>query len=310
MNGPPLVGRSLVRDLVPFAGTQAARLIPHARIAGPMPWVIAIMIALTVIAAAGGLALGNLADRARGELSGAVTIQIVEANRELRAQRTTRAASILAQDPAVQSYRAVPEAELSELLEPWLGSTRGDEAVPIPALIDVQLRREADEAEVVRLQALIAEEVPGAQVDAQSDWLRPVYSALAALQYLALALILLLAFTSAAAVWLAARSAFVNHRETVEIVHLLGGTDSQIARIFQRSVAFDAVLGGAIGLALGLGAVLLLGRQFAALDAGMGAGGGLAPLDWAALAAVPLAGIVIAVLTARITVLSALRRML
>jgi cell division transport system permease protein len=42
----------------------------------------------------------------------------------------------------------------------------------------------------------------------------------------------------------------------------------------------------------------------------MGAGGGLAPLDWAVLAAVPLAGIVIAVLTARITVLSALRRML
>ena len=42
----------------------------------------------------------------------------------------------------------------------------------------------------------------------------------------------------------------------------------------------------------------------------MVAGGGLGPVDWALLAAIPLIGIVLAMLTARITVLAALRRML
>ena len=109
---------------------------------------------------------------------------------------------------------------------------------------------------------------------------------------------------------MAARSALGSNRGTIEIVHLLGGTDGQIARIFQRSIGFDAVLGGAVGLALGLAAILLLGRQFAALGSGMIAGGGLAMADWLLIGAIPLAGVLIAMLTARLTVLAALRRML
>ena len=53
-----------------------------------------------------------------------------------------------------------------------------------------------------------------------------------------------------------------------------------------------------------------LGGQFAALGSGMVAGGGLGPVDWFLIAAIPLAGVVIAMLTARLTVLGALRKML
>ena len=113
-----------------------------------------------------------------------------------------------------------------------------------------------------------------------------------------------------AAVWLAARSALGSNRETIEIVHLLGGTDRQIARIFQRSIGIDALLGGLAGLALGLAAIVVLGRQFAGLGSGMVAGGALGPLDWALLAAIPVTGVALAILTARLTVLAALRRIL
>ncbi len=311
MSRAPLIDRSLVRDLVPFKGRRVARLVPRHPASGPMPWVIAIMIALTVMAAAAGLALGNLADRARTDLSGALTVQIVEANAETRAALADRAAGILAADSAVASLRVIPHDELVEMLAPWIGaSDEAGEAVPIPALIDVQLSEVADVAEVARLNALLLNEIPQARMDAQSDWLRPVYDALASLQYLAMALITLLAFTSAGAVWLAARSSFNNHRKTVEIVHLLGGTDPQIAWVFQRSLTIDAVLGGLIGLVLGVLAVGLIGNQFAAIDSGMVEGGNLRELDWLILAAIPLAGVLLAMLTARITVMSALKRML
>jgi cell division transport system permease protein len=42
----------------------------------------------------------------------------------------------------------------------------------------------------------------------------------------------------------------------------------------------------------------------------MVAGGGLGAIDWLLIAAIPVAGVLIALLTARLTVLSALRRML
>src|SRR5690606_4189305 len=123
-------------------------------------------------------------------------------------------------------------------------------------------------------------------------------------------LIVLLAATTAAAVWLAARSALGANRETIEIIHLLGGTDGQIAHIFQRSMGIDAALGGLAGLALGLAAALLLGRQYARFGSGMVAGGAFGPFDWAALASIPVIGVALAILTARATVLVALRRML
>jgi cell division transport system permease protein len=111
-------------------------------------------------------------------------------------------------------------------------------------------------------------------------------------------------------VWLAARSALGSNRETIEVIHLLGATDGQIARLFERSIGLDAAAGGLVGLLLGAGALWLLGSQFARLGSGMVAGGGLDPVDWILLAAIPLAGVALAMLTARLTVLSALRRIL
>ena len=307
---PPAIGRTVARGFSPFRGQRAAQLVPQARLAGPMPWVIAIMVTLTVIAAAGGLALTNLANGARADLSGGATVQIVEADPRERERQAARAASVLAEHPAVAGISRVPDEELDRLLEPWLGVGSESDAVPIPALIDLRLRGEADTATLTDIQQSLLAAAPAARVDAQSSWLKPVFSAIASLQLLALALVVMLALVSAAAVWLAACSALGSNRDTIEVVHLLGGTDAQIARIFQRSVGFDATLGGAVGLALGLAAVLFLGRRFADLGSGMAAGGGLGWLDWILLALVPVAAVAIAMLTARFTVISALRKML
>ncbi|MEE4152804.1 MAG: FtsX-like permease family protein [Erythrobacter sp.] len=293
-----------------LTGTQAGRLLPQTRFGGPIPWVISILIALVVVAAAGGLALRNLALNARTDLSGAVTIQIIEAEPELRARRAEAAAAALTELPQVTSVRIVPRAELVALLEPWLGAGADSEEIPIPALVDVELSRAASPSEVAALQAALDRAVPGTRIDAQSSWLRPVYDALAALQWLALGLIALVAFATAAAVWLAARSAFANHRETVEIIHLLGGTDQQVTRIFERSVLREASFGAFAGLGLGIAAVWLLGQQFSALDSGMAQGAALTWRDWLVIGAIPLGGIVLAMLTGRITISMALKDML
>lgn len=298
----------------PMKGSTSARLLPQTRFGGPIPWVIAILIAMVVIAAAGGLSLRNLADNARADLSGAVTVQIVEADPERREAQAAAAAEALGDHPLVTSVRNVPEAELAELLEPWLGANAASGDVPIPALIDVELSRRAAPDEIAQLQNTLDEALgefgSSARVDAQSEWLRPVYEALAALQYLALALIALVSFATAAAVWLAARSAFANHSDTVEVIHLLGGTDAQVTRIFQRAVLRDAAFGAVVGLVLGLLAVWILGEQFAALDSGMVAGGGLDWADWLVIAAIPVGGVLLALITGRITIGFALRSML
>lgn len=275
-----------------------------------MPWVIAIMVALTVLAAAGGLALSNLVARASGDLAGSATVQIIDPDSAKRDVQAHAAAALLARDAAVVEVSVVPQDEVEALLEPWLGAGAGDDALPVPALIDLRLRGNADAATLGRLRNKLALTVPTARIDAQSDWLAPVLGALSTLRWMALGLIALLAFTAAAAVWLAARNALGTNRDTIEIVHLLGGNDDQIARIFQRSILLDALAGGTLGLVLGGAAVMLMAVQFAALDSGLVAGGDLGLVDWLVLAAVPLFAVAIAVYTARMTVLSSLRKML
>lgn len=306
-----MIKRMPTRNSAAALGAAAARILPQARLSGPMPWVIAIMIALTVIAVAAGLALANLAANARDEIAGGLTVQVVEAVPATRDREAEGALAVLGNREDVASARRVSDEELSALLEPWLGDAgNGASAIPTPALIDVRLRGEVTEERIADLRADLTRVAPSARVDAQSGWLGPVFATIASLRLLALGLVLLLAATSAAAVWLAARSALGANRDTIEVIHHLGGTDGQIASIFQRSIALDALAGGTAGLLAGMAAIMLLGRQFAALGSGLVAGGGLGLLDWLAIVAVPLLGVALATLTARLTVIAALRRML
>ena len=307
MAAPPLIRRNQPR----FGGDRSS-LLQQARFAGPMPWVIAIMMTLTVMAAAAGLALSSIANHARAEIAGGVTVQIVEAAPAERDRQAEIAVAVLANRNDVASVRRVPDQELAALLEPWLGELAGtgEEAVPAPALIDARIRGTLTPQKLATLRTELAASAPSARVDAQASWLAPVFDAIGSLQWLAIGLVVLLGATSAAAVWLAARSALGSNRDTIEIVHLLGATDGQIARLFQRSIAADAAIGGVVGLLLGLTALFLLGGRFAALGSGLVDGGTFGIAEWAVMGALPFAGIALAVVTARITVLAALRRML
>lgn len=294
-----------------LGGEGESRLLPEARLSGPMPWVIAIMIALTVVAAASALALRHAAQAASADLEGGVTVQIVSAAPAQRQREAQAALAALVGAAGVVSATAVPQDQLDTLVEPWLGTHAGDDLddLPIPALIDVRLGEPATPGRLETLRKLLAAKAPSARVDAQSSWLAPVFNAIVALQWAAGGLIALFAFATVSAVLLASRNALGTHRETIEIVHMLGATDVQIARVFQRSMATDAAMGGLVGLLAGIVTVLGLGRQFSALGSGMVAQGSLGWVDWVALAGIPVAGVLLVMLTARITVLAALRRM-
>lgn len=293
--------------------SRNAELIPQARMSGPMPWVIAIMVAMTAIALAAGLALGNAVSSAKAEIEGGVTVQILEPRPDVREGQARRAASVIERLRGVAGLRLVPQAELDALIEPWLGTgiaAATGSAIPVPALIDVRLKGPATPAQLVALDRALRPVAPSARVDAQSNWLRPVFDAMVSLQVLAIALVALLAAALMAAVLLAARTALGANRDTIEIVHLLGGTDAQVARVFQRSIGYDAAGGGTVGLALALVVILSLGRRFAGLGAGLVDNGALIWSDWLLLALVPVLATLLAMVTARLTVLHALRKML
>lgn len=302
----------LAISAVPANGGRSARVaqrrwLPAGR-RGPMPWIIAIIMFLTLLAAATGLGLAHALIQMRAQLAGGYTIQIVEADASVRSDQVAQVAAYLKGEAAVTNVTIVTEERLAEQLEPWIGQDVRTDELPIPALIDLTMKPGTAGAEIDRISREVTAIAPPARFDAHSLYLAPVENLMRTLMWLAAGLVALMLLATGAVVTLAARSAHETHRGTIDIMHLLGATDIQIARLFQRRIALEAVFGGAVGtLAAGV-MLLLLGRNLMATGSELAA---MVALPWRAgmvLLAIPIFGVLVAAATARLTVKRSLER--
>ncbi len=290
-------------------GSADRGLLPEGRLTGPMPWVLAIMMFLTVLAAAAGLGLGSAANSLNSEIGNRITVQIVEANPDIREVQARGAISELERLPGVTSVRRLAAEEMKELLEPWLGEGGLEADLPVPVMIDAELTPEAY-GRLDALRAGIREVAPSARVDDNAQWLAPLAKLIDALELLAGGLVVLMVGATAATVVLAARAALDTHRATIEVLHLMGATDVQVARLFQRRIALDALFGGVVGLVAASLVLLVIGNRVGALGSELLGSAGLPLFSWLILIALPVGGVLLATLVARTTILRALGKLL
>ena len=281
------------------ASPAERRLLPGGRMQGPTPYVIAIMMFVMVVIAAAGLTLANAAGLVSRGVESRYSVQIADG-----AAKAPLAVKALETAPGVAAVRPVPERDMRRTLERWLGPAGAEADLPLPVLIDVDLKPGASPQEV---ESRVEEAVPGARFIAHRTMLGPMLTALRSLTWLAFALVALIALATAAAVVLATRGALDTNRSTIEVMHGVGATDDQVARLFQRRIALDSLAGGLAGAAAA-GLVLLLvaggrGIWFDDFTGGALLGAG----DMALLASLPLLGTVLATVVARLAVLRALR---
>jgi cell division transport system permease protein len=284
-----------------FVSPAERRLLGAARFGGPTPWVIAIMSFSIMLIAATGLALASTV---------ALVGQSIESRYALEVPGGGASLAPLAQavrsTPGVTSVEAVPESDMRQTLERWLGPAAQSAELPVPALIDF------DASPGVNLSALQQRAqgiAPGARIVAHRESVGPLLHSLRLLQWVAFGLVLLLSIAASAAVVLAARGALDTHRFTIEVMHGIGATDLQVTHLFQRKILIDALIGSLAG-ALAAAIVLLLLASGAALAGELTGGATLGPLDLLILALLPFALTVLATWVARTAVLRSLRKAL
>ena len=285
------------------------RVLDEAGGFGAMTWVMSIMLFLTVLAAAVGLGTAAAARLLDRELAGRLTVEIVDGDPVRREAAAARALAAIRELPEVRVATPVDRAELTRLLGPWLGSDGGDPELPVPAIIDVTLA-DATAGAIAEVSAAALRASRATRVDRHASWMTPVSGFMRTLTLLALALVVLMASATAAVVVLAARAGLETHRATIEVMHMLGSTDVQVARLFQRRIAIDAAMGGAIGSIAALAVVALLGARLSGLGSELLGGVAFAPRDWLLLSGLPVAFVILATLAARAAVLRALRGIL
>ena len=269
---------------------QADRVVPPTGFTAQLTlFVSGAMAFLAVFALALSLASGRLADRWSQELAKAATLRI-NAPADQRAAQTEAVMTILRQTPGVASARALSEEEQAALLTPWFGADIPLDTLPVPQLIEVIEGEPGYDAAGLRLR--LTAEVPGAVLDDHTRWRRPLVDAANSLRRLGLFSILLIGGATAAMITLAANAALAANAQVIEVLRLVGAQDRYIAHAFIRRFTLRALIGSAIGVAVGMAGVMLMPE--ASDEGGFLTGLGFQGVGWLWPLLIPILGALVA----------------
>jgi len=291
----------LLRSDLPLGGDGSARFLP---------WIIGCMVYLAALALAATMGADRLADRWRSDLSGTFSIQIPPNASTTASERERLLTDILDAAkgmPEVANARVISDAEKAKLLEPWLGAGGLPEDVRLPDLVVVQLRSDAP-SDLEAVKARVAALTPDATYEDHARWQGDMLAFTHSIELLASIIIGLIAAAAVTTVIFVTKTGLSIHRRVIEIVHLVGAYDSYIARQFLLHAMRLGLIGGMGGTALAgvtlIGLDRLLGNTQTSLLPTLA----LDANQWLALAAVPVAVSIVAMITAHLTVLYVLGR--
>ncbi|MGH7123419.1 MAG: cell division protein FtsX [Stellaceae bacterium] len=279
-----------------------------------LPWIVSLMVFLASLALDGTLVVRDAVTRWDRGLTGTLTVELPASSAGNRDDGAVDLAlKVLRGTSGVTRADAFGAKRTAALLEPWLGADIAAADLPLPRLIDVQIEPRAG----VDLEALgqrLAAAVPGARLDEHRQWLNRVLRTALAIEIVGGMIVGLVGLAAVLAVVFATRTGLAVHHGIVEVLHLIGARDGYIARQFEWHALRLGLKGGVAGLALAI--LTLIGiaaaaTQVGALDDAVRVLPALsAPaIDWALLLLLPIAAALVAMLTARITVLRALKRL-
>jgi len=275
-----------------------------------VPWIVAVMVYLATLSVAAGMAVNRSVDRWDIGLEGTATVEIAPSVSpgQSAGQRLDEALTLLRATAGVLGAEPLTAEEVAGLLEPWLGGGDAPLDLPIPQLIDVRLEP-GTLLDLDALGAQLAALVPGARLDNHRIWSDRLTAFGRSVQFTSAFVVALVALAGAGTVVFATRAGLAIHREVIELMHLVGSRDSYIAGQFQAHAMSLALRGGVLGLVLGATTLGIFRGINAPIQGSLLPEMTITAGAWAALATLPLIAGLIAIVTARITVVRTLRTM-
>ncbi|MFA5040110.1 MAG: hypothetical protein WC464_00560 [Bdellovibrionales bacterium] len=219
-----------------------------------------------------------------------------------QAERIKQATSLLRAIPEVSSATPLSNDEVERLLSPWFDKPELLSSMPLPTLIDVERKSGADLSSA-KIKSVLKPLVSDVRVNDHGTWTKDVWRLVRGLTLLGGLTIALTALTLVIAVSLICRAVIAAERETISLLHLMGTENIDIALHFQAQashIAFRAAVTGFLIALFVTSALFFMTHNLANLSS-------LGWQHWASVGIVsllvPLCATVIAMVTARISVM-------
>ena len=275
-----------------------------------IPMIIALMVFLAALVLATTIALDGAARQWQRGAAGTLTVQlpvpISPISKDAERARIEVVLSELEAEQAIDKAEVLPRSEITALLERWIGKGHVSDSLPLPTVIDVRVRPNA-ELNLDDTRRRIAARVSGVSIDHHEQWLDQLVRLAQTVQFIGIAVVFLIGLAAIAIIVFATRAGLATHREIIEVLHVIGARDSYIAHLFEGHALWLGLRGGVYGLALALGTFFLLAQLAVGLEGPFWAYLQFSNAAWIMLALLPVVTALITTLTARFTVLQALR---
>lgn len=277
---------------------------------------ISIAVFLFAVTLAGVLSINSMLNAWNNSILGSLTVQIMPVNninqekaRQETLEQQKKAVDFLKKLPEAEQVSTLDDAQLQNLLQPWLGDGIDISELPTPRLIDVKLKKGA-EIDFAKLAAKLAEVSPLASLDNHKLWLDKLVKFADGLKMLAMSILVLVIAITSGAIFYTTQTNLGLHKNIIEILHVMGAKDTYVAQQYAKRDAMLGFVGGCIGLFFAVPTIFMIAGLAEQIEGGIISEARLNWFSWGLILSLPLVSSLAAMTTAYYTVKRTLEKMM
>ncbi len=274
-----------------------------------------LMTILAIFALSASFALSEMTERWSSGLENKATVEIPaeDNNGNIIEQATLNQTgkdilSFLENHPHIDSAEIMATQDIKDLVSPWLGDDITFENVPLPGIISISFKDKVD-INYSALENRLKSFGEHIRLDTHGTWLTDLLKFTGALNFAAILISTLIMITTIVAVAGAVQARMAAYHEELELLHLMGAGDRYIANQLQRYSFIACLQGSAIGAVIGLIFITIIGWALKQKEINLLPDFDLNSLQVTILILLPLFIGLLAMVTARQTVLRVLSKM-
>tara|TARA_R110002050_G_scaffold247224_1_gene385030 strand:- start:4191 stop:5090 length:900 start_codon:yes stop_codon:yes gene_type:complete len=217
-----------------------------------VPWIVALMVYLATISLTVAFVVSSLISRWDTGFTARLSVEIPAQNAfdpdrdwemtKIRGQ----VAQILLRTPGVGTVRTLSKNEVLSTLEPWLGQGDDLSDLPLPTLLEVEVK-DRDIVDISLMKQNLSEVMPGIMVEDHLGWQSGILDLAHSAQIIGFLIVTMIILAAVSTIAFTSQTSLIIHRNVIEVLYLVGATDDYIAKQFQYHALRVGLRGGTVG---------------------------------------------------------------
>ena len=220
-----------------------------------------------------------------------LTVQIAAPSEELSIEenqmRTNKVIMFFEGLNGVEKVRLVSDQKIKKLMAPWLGADADIDSLPLPKLLNVRLK-DGRTFDYKAAKASLSEVAPYASIDNHGIWLKKLIKSASSLKVLSLFILLLVLTAALFSLFYAVGTSLKVHQNIIEILHIMGATDSYVAKQYAFRSFWVGLISSICGTLITLLALFAVSKLSSGLETGLVGAANLSNTHWFVLCSMPI----------------------